>query len=87
MRLDGSTACMTIGGDKVRLLLTHRASGDDLKEIGSFASGRHIHWAMLIALPEGKPRPQFWSQYHQLKPIYCRMTTTDPDAGCISSRA
>ena len=74
-------------GDKVRLLLVHRASGPDLKEVGSFASGWHIHWDMLIALLQDAPRPQFWSQYAKLKPIYCELTATSPDAGCISSRS
>lgn len=74
-------------GDKVRLLLIHRASGDDLKEVGSFASGWHIHWAMLIALLEDAPRPQFWGMYAKLKPIYSELTSTSPDAGCISSRS
>ena len=74
-------------GDKVRLLLTHRASGEDLKEVGSFASGWHIHFSMLIALLEGAPRPAFWSQHARLKPLYCQMTSTAPDTGCISSRS
>ncbi len=74
-------------GDKVRLLLTHRASGEDLKEVGSFASGWHIHFAMLIALLEGARPPQFWGLYAQLKPIYCQLSATDPKAGCISSRS
>ncbi len=74
-------------GDKVRLLLIHRASGDDLKEVGNFASGWHIHWAMLIALLEGAPLPQFWAEHSKLKPIYCQMTSTNPDDGCISTRS
>ncbi|HEY9249114.1 MAG TPA: SRPBCC family protein [Rariglobus sp.] len=74
-------------GDKVRLLLIHRASGADLKDVGSFAAGWHIHWGMLIALLEGSPHPQFWGQYARLKPLYCQMTSTDPRAGCISTRS
>lgn len=74
-------------GDKVRLVLTHRASGPDLAEVGSFASGWHIHFGMLIALLEGAPRPPFWSEHTRLKPLYCRMASTDPKAGCISSRS
>lgn len=74
-------------GDKVRLLLTHRASGDDLKEVGSFASGWHIHFAMLIALLEDAPRPAFWSEHTRLKPLYCQLSATSPDARCISSRS
>lgn len=73
-------------GDKVRLLLTHRASGDDLKEVGNFASGWHIHWAHLIALLEGAPRPPFWSEHFRLKALYCQMTSTSTDGGCISTR-
>lgn len=74
-------------GEKVRLLLTHRASGPDLKEVGSFASGWHIHWAMLIALLEGAPRPPFWGLYARLKPVYSKLASTSPDAGCIASRS
>ena len=74
-------------GDRVRLLLTHRASGEDLKEVGSFASGWHIHFSMLIALLEGAPRPPFWSEHARLKPLYCQMSATDPKTGCISSRS
>lgn len=74
-------------GDKVRLLLTHRASGDDLKDVGSFASGWHIHWSMLIALLEGRPLPPFWPTHAKLKPLYCKIANTDPDDGCISSRS
>lgn len=74
-------------GDKVRLLLTHRASGDDLKEVGSYASGWHIHFAMLIALLEDAPRPKFWSEHARLKPLYCQLSATSPDARCISSRS
>lgn len=74
-------------GDKVRLLLTHRASGEDLKEVGSFASGWHIHFALLIALLEGAPPPRFWSEHSRLKPLYCQLSGTSPDAGCISSRS
>jgi uncharacterized protein YndB with AHSA1/START domain len=74
-------------GEKVRLIVTHRASGDDLKEVGSFASGWHIHFSLLIALLEGAPRPPFWSEHARLKPMYCRMSSTSPDTGCISSRS
>ncbi len=74
-------------GDKVRLVLTHRASGPDLAEVGSFASGWHIHFALLIALLENAPRPPFWSEHARLKPLYCRMSSTSPGTGCISSRS
>lgn len=74
-------------GGKVRLLLVHRASGDDLKEVGNFASGWHIHTAHLIALLEGAPRPPFWSEHFRLKKLYCQMTSTSPAAGCVSSRS
>lgn len=74
-------------GEKVRLIVTHRASGDDLKEVGSFASGWHIHFSMLIALLEGAPLPPFWSEHARLKPLYCQLSATSPAAGCISSRS
>jgi len=78
---------LTPEGDKVRLLLIHRASGEELKDVGSFASGWHIHFGMLIALLENTPRASFWGEYARLKPIYSRMSDTSPDAGCISSRS
>lgn len=59
--------------DKVRLIVTHRASGDDLKETGSFASGWHIHFAHLIALLNGAPRPPFWALHAWLAPEYARL--------------
>lgn len=74
-------------GDKVRLLLVHRASGEDLKEVGNFASGWHIHVAHLIALLEDAPRPPFWSEHFRLKKLYCEMTETSPRDGCISTRS
>lgn len=74
-------------GERVRLLVVHRASGDDLKDVGNFASGWHIHFAHLLALLEGAPRPAFWSEHFRLKALYCQMTSTSPDAGCISSRS
>ena len=74
-------------GDKVLLVLTHRASGPDLAEVGSFASGWHIHWSMLIALLEGAPAPQFWGQYAKLRPLYDQLANTPPGAGCIASRS
>ncbi len=74
-------------GGKVRLVVTHRATGPDLAELGSFASGWHIHFTMLIALLEGAPRPGFWSMYARLKPVYAGLSGTAPDAGCISSRS
>lgn len=74
-------------GDQVRLVLTHRASGPDLAQVGSFASGWHIHWSMLIALLENQPLPPFWSLYAKLKPVYAQLSSTAPDARCISSRS
>jgi uncharacterized protein YndB with AHSA1/START domain len=73
-------------GDKVRLLLTHRASGPDLAELGNFASGWHIHFGMLIAVLEETPRPRFWSEHSRLKSLYCKMSGTSPEAGCVSIR-
>lgn len=74
-------------GERVRLLLVHRASGEALKEVGNFASGWHIHVAHLVALLDGAPRPAFWSEHFRLKALYCEMTSTSPRAGCISTRS
>lgn len=51
---------------KVLLVLTHRAKGEDLPELGNYASGWHTHLAMLVALLEGTPPPPFWATHARL---------------------
>jgi uncharacterized protein YndB with AHSA1/START domain len=61
---------LTPQGKDVLLVLTHRAKGGDLPYMSSFGAGWHTHFAHLIALLEGKPRPPFWPMHVQLKPQY-----------------
>lgn len=50
-------------GSQVRMILTHRATGEDLPEITNYASGWHTHLSLLIALLEDRPLPPFWSHH------------------------
>jgi uncharacterized protein YndB with AHSA1/START domain len=61
---------LTPQGPEVRLVLTHRARGEDIPSISGYASGWHTHLAHLLALLEGAPRPPFWSLHARLKPEY-----------------
>jgi uncharacterized protein YndB with AHSA1/START domain len=57
-------------GDKVLLLLTHVARGEDLPDLTNFASGWHTHVALLIAELENAPRPGFWAVHAKLLAEY-----------------
>jgi uncharacterized protein YndB with AHSA1/START domain len=60
-------------GSQVRLVVTHRATGEDLPEITNYASGWHTHLSLLIALLEDKPLPSFWAGHAtQLAEYQCR---------------
>lgn len=61
---------LTPQGKQVLLVVTHRATGPDLAEVGSFASGWHIHFAHLLAILEGAPRPPFWALHARLEQDY-----------------
>ena len=61
---------LTPEGDRVRLVLTHRSRGADVPEQPNYASGWHIHTALLIAELEGRPRPAFWAEHARLLPKY-----------------
>lgn len=63
-------------GGKVRLVLTHRAKGEDLPELGNFAAGWQTHLGILIALLEGNPKPPFWATHSRLKPHYEQLLAT-----------
>lgn len=52
------------------LVLTHRATGGDLPYMADFGAGWHTHFAHLIALLEGAPRPPFWPMHTKLKAVY-----------------
>lgn len=64
---------LTPEGDQVRLVLTHRAKGEDLPDLSNFASGWHIHTDHLIALLRGAPQPPLWSVQQKLKAEYAKI--------------
>jgi uncharacterized protein YndB with AHSA1/START domain len=61
---------LTPQGDKVVLVLTHRARGADLPFLTGYAAGWHTHFTHLIAELEGAPRPPFWPAHAKLKVKY-----------------
>lgn len=61
---------LTAQGEKVLLVLTHRSTGDDIKEQNNYAGGWHTHLALLIALLENTPPPPFWAQHARLAAHY-----------------
>lgn len=64
---------LTPQGDQVRLVLTHRSTGEDIKEQGNYASGWHTHLAMLVPVMENRPPPPFWATFAQLSAHYARV--------------
>jgi uncharacterized protein YndB with AHSA1/START domain len=61
---------LTPQGKNVQLVLTHRASGGDVQYMAGFGAGWHTHFAHLIALLEGAPRPPFWPLHSKLRADY-----------------
>jgi len=61
---------LTVQGNDVLLLLTHRARGEDIPSLAGYASGWHTHFALLIAILEGSPPPPFWATHQRLKVHY-----------------
>ncbi|MFI5336475.1 MAG: SRPBCC family protein [Opitutales bacterium] len=57
-------------GRQVLLVLTHRATGEDLKDLSNFAGGWHTHFAILLALLEGTTPPKFWATHARLQAHY-----------------
>lgn len=72
---------LTPQGRQVLLVLTHRAKGEDLPDLTSYASGWHTHVALLIAELEGAPRPPFWPVHARLKPEYERLLAATGRSG------
>lgn len=64
---------LTPQGDQVQLVLTHRAKGEDLPDLHEYATGWHMHTALLVALLEGAPRPPFWPTHAKLKAYYAQV--------------
>jgi uncharacterized protein YndB with AHSA1/START domain len=61
---------LTEQAKNVVLVLTHRARGDDIASLTGYASGWHTHFALLIAVLEGTPKPPFWATHARLKAEY-----------------
>jgi uncharacterized protein YndB with AHSA1/START domain len=61
---------LTPRGNEVILVLTHRAREGDLPYMAGFGAGWHTHFAHLIALLEGTPRPPFWPLHAKLRADY-----------------
>jgi uncharacterized protein YndB with AHSA1/START domain len=58
-------------GDQVVLTLTHRVRGaEEQGELANYGAGWHTHFAHLVALLEGAPRPAFWAAHAKLLPEY-----------------
>jgi len=64
---------LSVEGANVRLVLTHRATGEDLPYLPGFAAGWHTHLAHLLSLLEGTPRPPFWPMHARLREQYARI--------------
>lgn len=60
-------------GSQVLLVLTHFARGEDLPDLGNFATGWHMHLSLLIAELEGNPRPAFWPAHAKLLADYQKL--------------
>lgn len=67
---------LTPQGGSVRLVLTHRSTGGDVPYLAGFGAGWHTHFAHLIALLEGTPRPPFWPLHARLKMDYEKLWIT-----------
>jgi uncharacterized protein YndB with AHSA1/START domain len=67
------TIDLTPQGESVRVVLTHRSGGGDVPYTAVFGAGWHTHFARLIALLEGTPRPAFWTLQSTLKSQYERL--------------
>ncbi len=61
---------LTAQGPNVQLVLTHRARGEDIEYLAQFGSGWHTHFAHLVAVLEGAPRPGFWPVHARLYAEY-----------------
>jgi uncharacterized protein YndB with AHSA1/START domain len=67
---------LTPQGKNVLLVLTHRASGEDLEFMPGFGAGWHTHLIHLVAQLEGAPRPPFWPVFVKARADYVRLIET-----------
>jgi uncharacterized protein YndB with AHSA1/START domain len=65
-------------GSQVLLVLTHRAKGEDVPDLGNFATGWHTHLSLLVAELEGAPRPSFWPKHARLLAEYQKLQAITP---------
>ena len=68
---------LTPQGSQVLLVLTHLAKGEDVPDLGNFATGWHSHLAQLVAELEGKPRPPFWTRHAELLSEYEKLRVSE----------
>jgi uncharacterized protein YndB with AHSA1/START domain len=61
---------LTPQGKQVLLVLTHRSTGEDIKDQPNYAGGWHTHLAILIALLENTTPPRFWANHARLEAHY-----------------
>jgi uncharacterized protein YndB with AHSA1/START domain len=64
---------LTEQGENVRLVLIHRAKGEDLDYMADFGAGWHTHVSHLLALLEGAKAPPFWPEHTRLKAVYAKI--------------
>jgi uncharacterized protein YndB with AHSA1/START domain len=68
---------LTPRGAQVLLVLTHRSTGEDIKEQGNYASGWHTHLAYLLAVLEGTSPPKFWATHARLLAHYAKVMPSE----------
>jgi len=64
---------LTPQGKQVLLVLTHRATGEDIPELTNYAGGWHTHFAILLAVLEGSAPPPFWATHARLHAYYDKL--------------
>lgn len=72
---------LTPQGQQVLLVLTHRTRGDEERaELTNYSAGWHAHVALLVALLEGAPRPEFWATHTRLWAEYEKIYADAPQS-------
>lgn len=61
---------LTPRGNQVLLVVTHRSTGEDIKEQSNYAGGWHTHLSILVALLENTTPPKFWATHARLESYY-----------------
>lgn len=61
---------LTPQGKQVLLVVTHRSTGEDIKEQSNYAGGWHTHLSILVAILEETTPPKFWTTHARLDAHY-----------------